>query len=47
MEHDSQPETYYIHVWIRGIHPMLWRRFDLTASIEGAEHLGSNCLNAH
>ena len=27
MEHDSQPEAYYIHVWIRGIHPMLWRRF--------------------
>ena len=27
MEHDSQPEAYYVHVWIRGIHPMLWRRF--------------------
>ena len=27
MKHDSQPEAYYIHVWIRGIHPMLWRRF--------------------
>jgi len=27
MEHDSQPEAYFIHVWIRGIHPMLWRRF--------------------
>jgi hypothetical protein len=27
MEHDSQPEACYIHVWIRGIHPMLWRRF--------------------
>jgi len=27
MEHDSQPEAYHIHVWIRGIHPMLWRRF--------------------
>jgi hypothetical protein len=27
MEHDSQPEAYCAHVWIRGIHPMLWRRF--------------------
>src|SRR5271166_2927017 len=27
MEHDSQPEAYCLHVWIRGIHPMLWRRF--------------------
>jgi len=27
MEHDSQPEAYYVHVWIRGIHPMLCRRF--------------------
>jgi hypothetical protein len=27
MEHDSQREAYYVHVWIRGIHPMLWRRF--------------------
>ena len=27
MQHDSQPEAYYIHVWIRGIHPMPWRRF--------------------
>jgi hypothetical protein len=27
MEHDSQPEAYCFHVWIRGIHPMLWRRF--------------------
>ena len=27
MEHDSQPEAYYIHVWIRGIHPVVWRRF--------------------
>src|ERR1700722_12618033 len=27
MEHDSQPEAYYIHFWIRGMHPMLWRRF--------------------
>ena len=27
MEHDSQPEAYHVHVWIRGIHPMLWRRF--------------------
>src|ERR1700752_3450903 len=27
MEHDSQPEAYYVHVWIRGIRPMLWRRF--------------------
>ena len=27
MEHDSQPEAYCVHVWIRGIHPMLWRRF--------------------
>src|ERR1700732_4317611 len=26
-EHDSQPEAYCVHVWIRGIHPMLWRRF--------------------
>src|ERR1700693_3940329 len=25
MEHDSQPEAYYIHVWIRGIRPILWR----------------------
>src|SRR5689334_1363495 len=22
-----QPEAYLIHVWIRDIHPMLWRRF--------------------
>src|SRR5271166_5648790 len=27
MEHDSQPEAYCVHVWIRGIHPMLCRRF--------------------
>ena len=27
MEHDSQPEAYCVHVWIRGIHQMLWRRF--------------------
>jgi hypothetical protein len=27
MEHDSQPKVYCVHVWIRGIHPMLWRRF--------------------
>ena len=27
MEHDSQPEAYCIHVWIQGIHPILWRRF--------------------
>jgi len=27
MEHDSQPEAYCVHVWIRGIYPMLWRRF--------------------
>jgi Plasmid pRiA4b ORF-3-like protein len=27
MEHDSQPEAYCIHVRIREIHPMLWRRF--------------------
>ena len=27
MEHDSQPEAYCVHVWIRGIHPMLWQRF--------------------
>jgi hypothetical protein len=27
MEHDSQPEGYCVHVWIREIHPMLWRRF--------------------
>src|SRR5260370_7168639 len=27
MEDDSQPEAYYFHVWIRGIPPMLWRRF--------------------
>ena len=27
MEHDSQSEAYFVHVWIRGIHPMLWRRF--------------------
>jgi len=32
MEHDSQPEAYYVHVWIRGIHPMLWRRFLLLRS---------------
>ena len=27
MEHDSQPKVYCVHVWIREIHPMLWRRF--------------------
>jgi hypothetical protein len=27
MEHDSQLEVYFVHVWIREIHPMLWRRF--------------------
>ena len=27
MEHDSQPEAHCVHVWIQGIHPMLWRRF--------------------
>jgi hypothetical protein len=27
MEHDSQPNVYCVHVWIRWIHPMLWRRF--------------------
>jgi hypothetical protein len=27
MEYDSQPEAYLVHVWIREIHPMLWRRF--------------------
>src|ERR1700736_5668107 len=27
MEHDPQPEAYCVHAWIRGIHPMLWRRF--------------------
>jgi hypothetical protein len=27
MESNSQPEAYCVHVWIRGIHPMLWRRF--------------------
>jgi Plasmid pRiA4b ORF-3-like protein len=27
MEPDLQPEAYLIHVWIREIHPMLWRRF--------------------
>jgi Plasmid pRiA4b ORF-3-like protein len=27
MEHDSQPKVYCVYVWIRGIHPMLWRRF--------------------
>jgi hypothetical protein len=27
MEHDSQPEAYCVRVWIREIHPMLWRRF--------------------
>src|SRR5580700_11370469 len=27
MEHDSQAEAYCVHVWIREIHPMLWRRF--------------------
>ena len=24
MEHDSEPEAYCVHVWIRAIHPMLW-----------------------
>ena len=28
MEHDSPLEAYCVHVWIRGIHPMLWRRQD-------------------
>ena len=27
MEHDSQLKVYRVHVWIREIHPMLWRRF--------------------
>ena len=27
MEHDSQLEVYFVRVWIREIHPMLWRRF--------------------
>ena len=27
MEHDSQLEVYFVHVGIREIHPMLWRRF--------------------
>ena len=27
MKQDSQPEAYYVHVSIHGIHPMLWRRF--------------------
>ena len=27
MERDSQPEAYCVHAWIRGVHPMLWRRF--------------------
>ena len=27
MKNDSEPEAYLIHVWIRRIHPMLWRRF--------------------
>ena len=27
MESNSQPEAYCVHAWIRGIHPMLWRRF--------------------
>src|ERR1700746_732971 len=27
MEHDSQPEAYYVHVWIRGIHPRRSRAF--------------------
>src|SRR2546421_584524 len=27
MEQDPQPEAYLVHVWIRQIHPMLWRRF--------------------
>jgi hypothetical protein len=26
MKNDSEPEVYLIHVWIRRIHPMLWRR---------------------
>jgi hypothetical protein len=24
MERDSQLEVYFVHVWIREIHPMLW-----------------------
>jgi Plasmid pRiA4b ORF-3-like protein len=27
MEQPPQPEAYFVHVWIRDIHPMLWRRF--------------------
>ena|SRR5215469_8284508 len=27
MEQNPQPEAYLVHVWIREIHPMLWRRF--------------------
>ena len=27
MDQPSQPEAYLVHVWMREIHPMLWRRF--------------------
>jgi hypothetical protein len=48
MEHDSQPEAYYIHVWIRGIHPMLWRRFLLRSDSTLADHaLAGSAATTH
>lgn len=31
MDATAQATTYLIYVWIRGIHPMLWRRFMVRA----------------
>jgi hypothetical protein len=27
MDPQPAPEAYLVYVWIRGIHPLLWRRF--------------------
>ena len=52
MKQDSQPEAYYVHVWIHGIHPMLWRRFLVRSdgngnSEEGRIAPGLKCSPRH
>src|SRR5690349_7126285 len=41
MDQPSQPEAYLVHVWIRDIHPMFWRRFLVRSDSTLAElHFG-------
>lgn len=38
MEHDSEPNIYCVNIWIRAIHPMLWRRFLVRSDSTLADH---------